>query len=213
MAHRVRIKICGMTSLEQARQAALAGADAIGLVFARSPRRVSVEQAARIVAGLPPFVQSVGVFVDPSEEEVQEALDLCPLDLVQFHGNETPGFCKRFAPRVIKAIRVRGHADLEVLSDYEDSVKGFLLDTWSKRAMGGTGERFDWDIAREAVSNTPCPVALAGGLSPDNVAEALREVGPWAVDVSSGVEQAPGIKDMVKVKAFIEAVRSCDENG
>ncbi len=206
-----RIKICGITTPEQAREVAVAGADAIGLVFAKSPRRVTRERATDIIAALPPLVQSVGVFVDPSEQELLDILAQCPLDLIQLHGNESPEFCKRFAPRVIKAFRIKDEADLLALSPYRDTVRGFLLDAWSSRAMGGTGESFDWSIAKKACIQVSTPVILAGGLDPGNAAKAVTQVRPWGVDVSSGVEKSPGIKDMEKVKAFIKAVRSCHE--
>ena len=204
-----RVKVCGLTDLDQARAVCEAGADAIGFVFAeKSPRLVSREDVRQIIKKLPPLVQTVGVFVNDSMDIIRAIADFCGLDLVQLHGSEPPGFCKLLAPRVIKAFRVRDRAVLDEIDDYRGKVRGILLDAWSKQSEGGTGRAFDWQIAREAVSSCGMPVILAGGLGPDNVKEAVSKVKPWGMDVSSGVETRPGVKDIQKVRRFIEETKS-----
>jgi phosphoribosylanthranilate isomerase len=198
----VRVKICGITRLEDMRAACQAGADALGFVFyAKSPRHLSIEQARSLVAALPPFVTSVGLFVDAEPAFVRQVLTEVPLDVLQFHGNESPAECGGFARPYLKAIRVRPGADLlKYATDYHDAL-GLLLDAYVSGVPGGTGERFDWSLIP---ARFPMPVVLSGGLTPENVAEAVRQVRPWAVDVSSGVEAGPGVKDAAKVAAFIE---------
>lgn len=196
-----RVKICGITGLEDALTAVDAGADALGFVFyQQSPRHIFPEQAARIIEQLPPFVQMVGLFVNEEAEVVNAVADQCRLDLVQLHGDEPVNYCRRIRRRVLKAFRVRSLTCLDPISDYQAS--GFLLDTFSPSFYGGTGVSFNWEIAAEAVKRHQ-RIVLAGGLTPDNVAEAIRQVQPWAVDVSSGVERAPGKKDADKVRRFI----------
>ena len=203
----VRSKICGITRVEDALAAAEAGADAIGLVFyARSPRAVSVQQARAIVAALPPFVTTVGLFVNASRCELNEILEAVPLDLLQFHGDETAVDCAGYHRPYIKALRVRPGEDIRArCADYPQAA-GILLDTFVPGVPGGTGEAFDWSLVPE---NPGCPIILAGGLTPDNVAAAVRQVRPWAVDVSGGVEARKGVKDAEKVRAFVGAVRAC----
>jgi len=203
---RTRIKICGITRPEDARAAAELGADAIGLVFyAPSPRSVGAEQARAIVAALPPFVTAVGLFVDPAQDQVEAVLRRCPLGLLQFHGDEAAGFCGGFGLPYIKAARVRADADLvQYLSPYQGA-QGWLLDAYHERLYGGSGETFDWKLIPRQLAR---PVILSGGLTPDNVAAAVRQVRPWAVDVSSGVEAAKGIKDAAKIAAFIAGVKN-----
>lgn len=198
----IRVKICGLTRVDEALASALAGADAIGLVFhPASPRAVSAAAARQIVDVLPPFVSSVGLFVDAEPALVEDTLRRCPLDLLQFHGNEAPAYCRAFGRPYIKAVRVRADMDLAAeMARYPDA-RGILLDTFSAAAPGGTGQRFDWALVPRDVR---VPIILAGGLTPDNVAEAVRQVRPYAVDVSSGVESAPGRKDPALVKRFIE---------
>ena len=203
-----RVKICGITRVQDAVAAARLGADAIGLMFyPESPRAVSADQARRIVRALPPFVAAVGVFVDPSPEEVRAALAAVPLDLLQFHGDETPEFCAQFAVGYLKAARVRPGLDLIQYAARHAGAKALLLDTYVRGAHGGTGQTFDWSLIPGAL---PLPVVLSGGLDPGNVAEAVRRVRPWAVDVSSGVEAAAGVKDPQKIAAFIQGARSED---
>jgi len=202
----VVVKICGITSAQDAEAVAAAGADAIGMVFyAPSSRAVSVPQAVEISRSIPPGIVRVGVFVDAAPEFMQAALRECDLNLLQFHGEEDPDYCRQFGVMSMKAFRVRDAASLEVLADY--FTEAFLLDTYSADKLGGTGERFDWALAREA-RNFGKPIFLAGGLTPGNVAEAVRAAQPYAVDVSSGVESSPGKKDIEKVKEFIRAAKA-----
>ncbi len=207
-AGRTRIKICGIREPAHAVHAAKSGADAIGLVFYRpSPRYVTPEQAAAIVAALPPFVMAVGLFVDSSEAEVREVLAGVPLDLLQFHGDETPGFCGRFGRPYVKAVRMGEGIDLIEYARRFSTAKALLLDAHVPGLPGGTGRTFDWeDIPR----GLPIPLILSGGLTIENVARAVREVKPWAVDVSSGVEAERGVKDPRKIDQFIRSVRSED---
>ncbi len=202
----VRSKICGITRVEDALLAAEAGADAIGLVFyAKSPRAVDVRRAREIVAALPPFVTTVGLFVDMPRGELSGILDAVPLDLLQFHGDETPADCAGYQRPYIKALRVRPGEDIAARCAGYPQAAGILLDTFVPGVPGGTGEAFDWSQVPE---NPGCPIVLAGGLTPDNVAEAIRQVRPWAVDVSGGVEAGKGIKDAARVRAFLAAVRA-----
>ncbi|KEI71964.1 phosphoribosylanthranilate isomerase [Endozoicomonas elysicola] len=198
-----RIKICGITSVKDGLIAAENGADAIGLVFYRNSRRyVTVEQAVEIVRALPPFISVVGLFVDPSDDLVQSVLGSVPLSLLQFHGNESETECSRWGMRYMKAFRVRPEVAVpEMVAPY-DTACGYLLDSYKPGEVGGTGESFDWDLIPHELNK---PVVLAGGLSPDNIAQAINRVRPYGVDVSSGVESQPGIKDHDKIKAFIKA--------
>ncbi|MEK1905645.1 MAG: phosphoribosylanthranilate isomerase [Pseudomonas sp.] len=201
----VRSKICGITRVEDALAAAAAGADAIGLVFyAKSPRAVSVLQAQQIIAALPPFVTTVGLFVDIARAELQRILADVPLDLLQFHGDESLAQCEGYGRPYIKALRVRPGDDLVVLMGQYPSASGILLDTYVEGVPGGTGLAFDWSLVPQ---HLPKPVILAGGLTPENVAAAIAAVKPYAVDVSGGVEASKGIKDADKVHAFIREVR------
>jgi phosphoribosylanthranilate isomerase len=196
----IRVKICGITNLDDALAAIDAGADALGFVFfEKSPRHVNPMQASAIIAKLPPFVQTVGLFVNEEAELVNWTADFCGLDIVQLHGDEEPEYCPEIRRRVIKAFRVKDAASLVSLRRY--NVAGILLDAWSPAAPGGTGETFNWDLAREAAAGGR--LILAGGLTPDNVRQAVEQVLPYSVDVSSGVEAAPGKKDSEKVREFI----------
>jgi phosphoribosylanthranilate isomerase len=203
-----RVKICGITRNEDALACAQAGADAIGLVFyPPSPRCIEVAQAAAIARALPPFVSTVGLFVNPTAEQVEAVLRELHLDLLQFHGDEAPEFCRRFDVPYLKAVRVKAGVDLvQYALRYQDA-KGLLLDTYVEGTPGGTGQAFDWGLIP---AELPLPVVLSGGLEAANVARAIKRVHPWAVDVSSGVEAAKGIKDAAKIAAFIEGVRSAD---
>lgn len=197
----VKVKICGITNLNDALSAVDAGADAVGFVFcSASPRHISPEQATEIIKVLPPFVQTVGLFVNEESATVNSIADQCGLDIVQLHGEETPGYCGTVLRRVIKAFRVKDIATLDAMSPYH--VSGYLLDAWSPSAHGGTGQTFNWEIAAEAI-NRGHRIILAGGLTPCNVSEAVRCVKPYAVDVSSGVESTPACKDADKLKTFI----------
>ena len=195
-----KVKICGITGLDDALMAAEAGADALGFVFfEKSPRYVDQEQAARIISGIPPFVQVVGLFVNAPLDFVNSTADRCGLDIVQLHGEESPAYCRSVRRRVMKAFRVQGMESLVAMADYR--VAGFLLDAYSPNSYGGTGECFDWECAVAAKGRGP--IILAGGLNPENVASAVARVTPYAVDVSSGVESSPGRKDPEKVRRFI----------
>ncbi|WP_373387930.1 phosphoribosylanthranilate isomerase [Pseudomonas alcaligenes] len=201
----VRVKICGITRVEDALAAAAAGADAIGLVFyAGSPRAVGAEQARAIIAALPPFVTTVGLFVDAGRDELAHILASVPLDLLQFHGDESAEQCEGFGRPYIKALRVRAGDDIVArVADYPGA-QGILLDAYVEGVPGGTGEAFDWSLIPQGLSK---PLILAGGLRPDNVATAVAQVRPYAVDVSGGVEASKGIKDAQKVGAFIREAR------
>jgi len=202
----VRVKICGITSIEDAVAAVEAGADALGFMFyERSPRKISIETASAIKTALPPFVVKVGVFADAIENVIRSAM-LSGLNALQFHGNEPPDFVKRFSPiTTIKAFRIQNAASLAQLAAYNTSA--WLLDSYTPAQLGGTGTAFDWTLALQA-RKFGRPIILAGGLTPENVADAVRKVRPYAVDVSSGVESAPGKKDPAKVAAFIQAAKS-----
>jgi len=201
----VRSKICGITRIEDGLIAAEAGADAIGLVFyAKSPRAVSVQQARAIIAALPPFVTTVGLFVDADRSELKAILEVLPLDLLQFHGDETPAACEGFARPYIKALRVRPGDDIAARIEPYANAAGILLDTYVAGVPGGTGEAFDWSLVPHGL---PKPIILAGGLTAENVRAAIDQVRPYAVDVSGGVEASKGVKDAQKVRAFVRAVR------
>jgi phosphoribosylanthranilate isomerase len=208
--HTVRIKICGLTNKEDALAAAALGADAIGFVFAPSPRQVTPKRAREIVLALPPLVQTVGVFVDEDPEKVASTATFCDLDLLQFHGKEPPGYCSRFGRGVIKAVRVQNQADLEACSQYSAVVGALLLDTYMAGRRGGTGVTFDWSLAQAAKKYGR--IILAGGLTPENVGTAISVAGPYGVDASSGLEEKPGIKDNAKMARFIQAVRQAGES-
>lgn len=200
----VRVKICGITTVEDAAVAVEAGADALGFVFYdKSPRCVNPITAAQIIKTLPPFVQSVGLFVNEESGKINWTADFCGLDLLQLHGDETPEDCIELNRRVIKACRVQNRSSIETLARF--SVAGYLLDAWSADAYGGTGQVFNWELA--AAARQYGPIILAGGLAPENVAAAVSQVQPYAVDVSSGVESAPGRKDHDKVREFIKLAK------
>ncbi len=212
----VRVKICGITRLQDLHAACQAGADALGFVFyEKSLRHVTVAAAAALVRELPPFVQSVGLFVNAAPAFIEAVLQVVPLDLLQFHGDETPADCERFGRPYIKAVRVTAGTNLlKCAADFE-TARGLLLDAYVPGIPGGTGERFDWGLIPAAL---PKPLILSGGLTPDNVAEAVHVVQPWAVDVSSGVEAsvllngvevaAKGIKDPHKITQFIAKAKA-----
>lgn len=205
---RTRVKICGITRPEDAQAAAAEGADAIGLVFYRpSPRYVSPKQARDIAVQTPPFVATVGVFVNPSREEVEQVISTCGVTLLQFHGDESPDFCSSFPRPYIKAARIRPGLDLiKYLSPYS-AARAWMLDAFHGDLWGGTGGAFDWSLVPGRMAR---PVILSGGLTTHNVADAIRRVRPYAVDVSSGVEASKGIKDAVRIAAFIGAVKHED---
>ncbi|ARD13216.1 MULTISPECIES: phosphoribosylanthranilate isomerase [Pseudomonas] len=200
----VRSKICGITRIEDALAAAEAGADAIGLVFyPKSPRAVTVLQARAIIAALPPFITTVGLFVNASRCELNETLDAVALDMLQFHGDETPDECDGYHRPYIKALRVKAGDNIAQVCRTYRNARGVLLDTYVEGVPGGTGETFDWALIPDDLDK---PVILAGGLTSANVAQAIAQVRPYAVDVSGGVEKSRGIKDREKILAFMSAV-------
>jgi phosphoribosylanthranilate isomerase len=203
-----RVKICGITRVADALATVQAGADAIGLVFyERSPRRVDIAQAAQLATALPPFVSAVGLFVNAEATLVREVLAHVPLDLLQFHGDESPEFCAQFARPYLKAIRVKAGVDLLQCASVFSSAKGLLLDAHVEGVPGGTGATFDWSLIPK---HLPLPVILSGGLDAENIAAAIEQVRPYAVDVSSGVETSKGIKDAAKIARFIQEVKRAD---
>lgn len=205
---RTRVKICGFTRPDDAREAALLGADAIGLVFyPQSPRHLDIPRAQAIVAALPPFATVVGLFVDEEPGRVAEILGQVRIDLLQFHGDEPPAYCASFSRAYIKAVRMQPGTDLLAVAAEYASASGLLLDADDRRAKGGTGTCFDWAMI---TPDCPLPIILAGGLNPGNAGEALRRVKPFGLDVSSGVEAAKGIKDKHKMAAFLKEVQDFD---
>mgnify|MGYP003704456695 CR=1 FL=1 len=202
------IKICGITREQDLLDAARAGANAVGFVFyTKSPRAVTPARAAELMRGLPPFVTSVGLFVDAGVDEVKAALAVARVDLLQFHGDETPAYCRQFNIPYLKALRVRPGVDLLQYAREYHGARGLLLDAFVEGTPGGTGATFDWALIPK---NLPLPVVLSGGLTPGNVAASIRVVRPWAVDVSSGVEISKGIKSAEKIAAFVTGVRNAD---
>jgi phosphoribosylanthranilate isomerase len=206
---RTRIKICGLTRPQDVVAAANAGADSVGFVFYEpSPRNVSIESAVELLRSVPPFVVATGLFVNPEREFVEEVLSKVPLDLLQFHGDETPEFCDSFPARWIKAVRVRAEGDIERAFRTYFRASGLLVDAWVADKFGGTGESFNWKLIP---SVRPLPLILAGGLASDTVASAVEQVRPWSVDVSGGVETGKGIKNAAKMTDFINEVHRVDE--
>jgi phosphoribosylanthranilate isomerase len=212
---RTRVKICGIRTALDARVAAAAGADAIGLVFyGPSPRHVTVDEAAQVAGSLPPYVMSVGLFVDAPAQQVREVLSAVPLDLLQFHGSETPAYCAQFDKPFVQAVRVRPGVDLlqshQQSMAYRPLARGLLVDAFVPGQHGGTGQSFDWSLIPASLRGE---VILSGGLTPENVGDAVRRMRPWAVDVSSGVERKSGqkgVKDPRLIEQFIEEVHLAD---
>jgi len=208
----IKIKICGITNIEDALLAAELGADALGFIFyPQSPRKVAPETAREIIAQLPPFVASVGVFVDEAAAVLKELAARVGLDWVQLHGQESPEYCRSLGRRVIKGFRIKDENSLRELEPYRDAVQAFLLDTYKKGQVGGTGEVFDWYLAREAKKFGQ--IILAGGLTPENVGQAIAIALPAAVDAASGTEAEPGRKDPAKLRAFFKAIRGIGGGG
>jgi len=205
--NRVRVKICGLTRSEDVQAAVQAGTDALGFVlYEPSPRYVSAERAGELLAETPAFVTTVGLFVDAGEDVVRASLEKAPFDLLQFHGDESPEYCRQFARPYMKAIRVRSQQDIEdAVAKYPDAA-ALLLDAYVENLPGGTGQAFDWRLIPEM----EIPWVLAGGLKPENVADAVNQVKPYAVDISGGVEQAKGIKDKEKIQKFISEIRNVE---
>jgi phosphoribosylanthranilate isomerase len=205
----VLIKICGITNINDALIAVDYGVDALGFIFAKSPRQITPQNAKKIIEKLPPFVGKIGVFVNESPSYIQKIFKECGLTGIQLHGEEIPELCRELHPlTVIKAVRIKDENDIKILNAYT-SVSAFLLDSYVSNKKGGTGKKFDWKLAVLA-KNYGKPIILSGGLTPDNVTEAIKIVNPYAVDVCSGVEAKPGKKDKLKIKKFIERVRKYD---
>lgn len=201
---RTRVKICGITRPQDATLSAQSGADAIGLMFYQnSSRAITISQAQDIIAALPPYITVTGIFVNAAKETVDTVLNAVNLHILQFHGDEPPAYCDAFTIPYIKVLRMQAGADLKAFINSYPNAAGFLLDTYEQKQRGGTGKTFDWT---QIPSNPPKPIILAGGLTPENVQQAIAQVHPYGVDVSSGVESSAGIKDPVKLKAFINAV-------
>jgi phosphoribosylanthranilate isomerase len=208
MRQRVKVKVCGITNAEDASAAVEAGADALGFNFyEQSPRYIVPAVAGRIIAELPPLIIPVGVFVNEGVATVRSIMDTCGLAMAQLHGDENASYCRELSRPAMKALRLKDRGSLLALAEYQGrgGVRGFVLDAFSEVAYGGTGQLSDWALAAEVANSTA--ILLAGGLTPDNVTEAIRRVRPYGVDVSSGVEAAPGKKDHAKIRAFVEAVR------
>ncbi len=202
----LKVKICGITETEDAIRAVNLGADALGFIFAPSPRQITMKKARRIINAIPPFVKTVGVFVNEETAAIREHINYCGLDLVQLHGDESPGFCRELMPYTIKVFRIKDDSGLQMCEDYQANVRALLLDTYAKDKVGGTGKTFDWQLAVN-IKETGIPVILSGGLDPSNIEEAIRVVRPYAVDVNSGVEEHPGKKSYVLMKALIDKVK------
>ncbi|WP_455221279.1 phosphoribosylanthranilate isomerase [Kaarinaea lacus] len=203
---RTRVKICGITRAQDAIKAVEFGADAIGLVFyEKSPRAVTIDEARAIIQKIPPFVSIVGLFVDPSPKDVAAVLHRVSLDLLQFHGDELPSECSAYGKPYIKAIKIKEGIDITAQVNKYTTARGILLDTYDPKLPGGTGRVFDWSVIPKGLSK---PIILAGGLTPENVWQAITKVRPFAVDVSGGVEADKGIKDIEKLAAFMRGVQS-----
>jgi phosphoribosylanthranilate isomerase len=208
MRQPIKVKVCGITNAADARAAVEAGVDALGFIFyEKSPRAITPAVAASIIAELPPLVTTVGVFVNEGLAAVRSVMETCGLAMAQLHGDENASYCRELSRPAIKALRLKDRGSLLALAEYQGrgGVRGFVLDTFSELAYGGTGRTIDWGLAAEVAKSTT--ILLAGGLTPENVTEAIRTVRPYGVDVSSGVEAAPGTKDHAKIRAFVEAVR------
>jgi phosphoribosylanthranilate isomerase len=204
------VKICGITEQEDALEAVKLGVDALGFIFAESPRRILPQAARSIISGLPPFVKSVGVFVNEEAETIREHIKYCGLDLVQLHGDEPPDFCRELMPYTIKALRIKEDSPLQSCAAYRTNVRALLLDTYAEDKAGGSGKTFDWRLAL-TIKQTGIPVILSGGLDPANIEEAIRVVGPYAVDVNSGVEERPGKKSHTLMRALMDNVKKTEE--
>lgn len=204
---RTRVKICGITREQDLEAAVAAGADALGFVFyPQSPRFLDLRRAPDLVRRVPPFVARVGLFVNPDPAVLAETLAAVPIDLVQFQGDEAPVFCEQLGHPYLKVARMRPGLDLVEFARAYPSARGLLLDAYVE-SYGGAGQKFDWSLVPKSL---PLPVVVAGGLTAENVGDAIRQLGPWGVDVSSGVEVAKGIKDAAKIAAFIAAVKTAD---
>ncbi|MDH3360267.1 MAG: phosphoribosylanthranilate isomerase [Desulfobulbaceae bacterium] len=214
MTARTRIKVCGMTDIAEASGLVAAGVDALGFIFVeKSPRNIEPEKAREIIASLPPFVDAVGVFVDQDRDVVDDIVKYCGLTMVQLHGSESPQYCETVNARVVKSFSIRPDVEFSDTNPFYDPylevVSGILLDTYHEKLAGGTGKTFDWELIKQC--RPAAPLVLAGGLTPENIADAIRQVRPFAVDVNSGVEISPGVKDVGAVERLVETVRVIDQ--
>ncbi len=203
----MKVKVCGITNREDAAMAIELGADALGFIFAPSPRQITPEKAGNIIWSLPPFVKKVGVFVNEAPAEIRRIRQVCGLDLVQLHGDEPPAICAEFMPYAIKAFRLKDESTLQAIKPYRENVTAFLFDTYTKDKRGGTGMICNWDLASKG-KKLGIPIILAGGLTPSNVQAAVTAVRPYAIDVNSGVEQSPGKKSPDLLKTLMENVKN-----
>ena len=201
----LKVKICGITNIDDALKAVYMGADALGFIFASSPRRVSPDSARDIIKRLPPFVKSVGVFVNEDKSVINKVINHCGLDLVQLHGDESPEICDQLMPRTIKALRIKDYPDIKDIKEYKGKTRAILLDTYSEKMSGGTGKSFNWDIAIK-IKQAEIPIILAGGLGPENIEAAITSVNPYGVDVNSGIEESPGKKSHELMEKFFEKI-------
>ena len=206
-SHVVRVKICGITNYQDASAAIRYGADALGFIFAASPRQITPEKAWEIICAIPPLIMTVGVFIDEDPAIIREITDFCGLNLVQLHGDETPDLCQEMMPYTIKALRIKNELSLESIGPYHGKVRALLLDNYSKETIGGTGKTFDWGLATR-IKRLGMPIILSGGLGPSNIERAISTVRPYAVDVNSGVEERPGKKSHTLMNKLMEKVRS-----
>ena len=204
--NKVKVKICGITNYEDATIAVDLGATALGFIFADSPRQITPQKARDIIHAIPPFVKTVGVFVNEGPTEIKEVVHYCGLDLVQLHGDESPGLCRELMPYTIKALRIKDASSIQSSLAYQGKVRALLLDTYAKDKAGGTGSTFDWRLAIK-IKELGIPIILAGGLGPSNIDGAIRTVKPYAVDVNSGVEECPGKKSHMLMKDLMKKVR------
>ena len=202
----VKVKICGISNYEDAAMAVHLRVDAIGFIFAPSPRQITPEKAREIIRAIPPHLKTVGVFVNERPDTVRRIRGFCGLDLIQFHGDESPEVCGDFMPHTIKAFRIRDRSVLQTIKPYCGKIRAMLFDTYVRETMGGTGKTFDWRVARKT-KELGFLLVLSGGLTPDNVKQAIREVNPYAVDVAGGVEAGPGKKSPEKLSRFIQEVK------
>jgi len=205
----VRVKVCGITNYQDASMAIELGADALGFIFASSPRQITPEKARDIIYAIPPFVQTVGVFVDEDPVKIRRTIHLCRLDLVQLHGDESPDLCRELMPCAIKALRLKDKSSLSAIKPYRGRVKAILLDTYMQGKRGGTGRTFDWDLAIKA-KEFGIPTILSGGLNPDTISEAISLVKPFGVDVNSGIEESPGKKSPDLMGELMEIIRKME---
>ncbi|MFH0845364.1 MAG: phosphoribosylanthranilate isomerase [Pseudomonadota bacterium] len=202
----IKVKICGITNLQDATMAVELGVDALGFIFAPSPRQITPQVGRGIIRAIPPFVKTVGVFVNEGITTIRHIMDFCGLDLIQLHGDESPDLCEKFMPRTLKAFRLKDESDLPGMRFYLGKVRAFLFDTFTEAGRGGTGKTFDWELALRG-KGLGVPVILSGGLRPSNIEKAVSTVRPYAVDVNSGIEKAPGEKDHALMEALMEKVR------